>query len=170
MSFSKYFEAIGYSQAIGYADPAIGYADPASSPDIIPYDLFLQTGFKIMQKALNKINGDVAIGFASARCFELLDDIMKTNAVGIVPSVKEDLARIKKKCYEELTIIGNLNAIEMINWTKKEIEVIIKTVIKKAGKGGGFILSDNHGEIPYQVPEQVLIDIKKAVEKYGTYS
>jgi uroporphyrinogen decarboxylase len=94
---------------------------------------------------------------------------MKTEAVGVVPSVKEDLSRIKEKCYKKLVVIGNLNAIDMCNWTQKEVDVIIKAAIKKAGNGGGFVLSDNHGEIPFQVSEKVLLQVKEAVQKYGSY-
>jgi hypothetical protein len=39
----------------------------------------------------------------------------------------------------------------------------------KAAPGGGFILSDNHGEIPYQVPEEILIAIGAAVRRWGNY-
>lgn len=148
---------------------AIGYADPMSSPKMIPHNLFLKKSFKVMQNTLEQIKGDVVLNFASARCLELLKDLMKTKAVGIVPSVKEDLSKIKEKCYKNLVVIGNLNAIDMCNWTGKEVDVIIKDTIKRAAKGGGFILSDNHGEIPFQVPESVLLQIKKAVQKYGTY-
>ncbi|MGR8935731.1 MAG: methylcobamide--CoM methyltransferase MtbA, partial [Gammaproteobacteria bacterium] len=41
--------------------------------------------------------------------------------------------------------------------------------IAKAGRGGGFILADNHGEIPWQVPEAILLAIGDAVERWGRY-
>ncbi|HNW47950.1 MAG TPA: methylcobamide--CoM methyltransferase MtbA, partial [Thermotogota bacterium] len=45
----------------------------------------------------------------------------------------------------------------------------VKTVIDQFGKGGGFILSDGHGEIPWQVPEEILIAVSEAVQLYGNY-
>ena len=39
----------------------------------------------------------------------------------------------------------------------------------KAGPGGGYVLSDSHGEIPFQVPEQVLTAISEAVHRWGRY-
>ena len=48
-------------------------------------------------------------------------------------------------------------------------EFIVKEAIKKAAPGGGYILSDNHGEIPWQVPEDVLLNISKSVHKWGKY-
>jgi len=34
---------------------------------------------------------------------------------------------------------------------------------------GGFILSDNHGEIPWQVPEEALLAVSEAVHTWGNY-
>jgi uroporphyrinogen decarboxylase len=45
----------------------------------------------------------------------------------------------------------------------------VKSAIAKAGRGGGFILSDNHSEIPWQVPDGVLLAIGDAVERWGRY-
>ncbi len=45
----------------------------------------------------------------------------------------------------------------------------MKNIIHQAAKGGGFILSDNHGEIPYQVSEDILLEISEAVKKHGIY-
>ena len=36
-------------------------------------------------------------------------------------------------------------------------------------QGGGFILADNHGEIPWQVPDGVLTAIAQAVARWGRY-
>ena len=44
-----------------------------------------------------------------------------------------------------------------------------KNAIKKVGPGGGFILSDNQGEIPWQVPDEVLMAISDAVRRWGRY-
>lgn len=88
---------------------------------------------------------------------------------GIGVSVFEDLSKIKEICKDKLSVIGNLNAIEMRNWTPKQTEIIVKDAIAKAGKGGGYILSDNHGEIPWQVPEDVLMAISDTVYKFGNY-
>jgi uroporphyrinogen decarboxylase len=54
-------------------------------------------------------------------------------------------------------------------WSTEEATEKVKEIIHKAAPGGGFILSDNHGEIPYQVPENVLFAISDAVHKYGNY-
>ena len=52
---------------------------------------------------------------------------------------------------------------------RPEAQLKVKEAIAQAGPGGGFVLSDNHGEIPWQVPEDVLLGISAAVEEWGRY-
>lgn len=65
--------------------------------------------------------------------------------------------------------MGNMNGIEMRHWSAERAEEVVRAAIANAGPGGGFILSDNHGEIPYQVPEEVLLAVSEAVHKWGRY-
>jgi uroporphyrinogen decarboxylase len=148
---------------------AIAYADPISSPTIIPRALYLKTGFQIARRTLSKIKGAVATSFASGRCLAILDDVAQTGTVGIGASVLEDLAAVKAAARGRLTVMGNLNAIEMRHWTPAEAEAKVKEAIAKAGPGGGFVLTDNHGEIPWQVPDSVLLNIADAVRRWGRY-
>jgi len=147
----------------------IGYFDPVSSPTIIPRELYLETGFHIAKRTLSQINGPTATHFASGKTMAIINDVKDTGTSIIGVSALEDLREIKNQCMNDLCILGNLNGIEMCNWTPQQAENAVKSAISKAGKGGGFILSDNHGEIPYQVPEEVLHAITKAVEKWGKY-
>ncbi|MEI6788849.1 MAG: uroporphyrinogen decarboxylase family protein [bacterium] len=148
---------------------AIAYADPVSSPTIIPRALYLKTGFLIARRTLSKIKGAVATSFASGRCLAILDDVVQTGTVGIGASFLEDLTAVKAAARGRLTVMGNLNAIEMRHWTPAEAEIRVKEAIAKAGPGGGFVLTDNHGEIPWQVPDSVLLAIADAVRRWGRY-
>lgn len=148
---------------------AICYFDPVSSPTIVPRELFLKTGFTVAKKSFARIKGAIAMHLASGRTLEILDDIVRTGAAVVGVSAEEDLNELKAVCRNKLTILGNLNGIAMRNWTLKQAEAIIKTAISQAGPGGGFLLSDNHGEIPWQVPDEVLMNISAMVRKWGTY-
>jgi uroporphyrinogen decarboxylase len=55
----------------------------------------------------------------------------------------------------------------MRRWNTEKAEEAVKQAIFQGGIGGGFILSDNHGEIPWQVPDEVLMAISQAVDKWG---
>lgn len=148
---------------------AIGYADPVSSCTIIPRELYLKTGQQVAKRTLARINGPTATHLASGRSLPILDDIAATSTVGLGVSVLEDLAELKAAAQGKLTLFGNLNGVEMRHWTAEQTETEVKCAIAKAGRGGGFILSDNHGEIPWQVPDEVLLAISDAVERWGRY-
>jgi len=148
---------------------AICYFDPVSSPTIVPKELYLETGFIIAKKTIGAIKGPTATHFASGRTMEIIDEVKETGTAVIGVSCLEDLSELKNLCKDKLTILGNLNGIEMSRWTPNEAESIIKDVITTAGDGGGFILSDNHGEIPFQVPDNVIKAISDAVNKWGKY-
>ncbi|MCK5716654.1 MAG: hypothetical protein KAH77_04125, partial [Thiomargarita sp.] len=148
---------------------AICYFDPISSPTMTPKDLYLKTGFKITSRTLARIKGPTATHFASGRCLSIVDEVAQTGTALIGTSVLDDLSSLKSACQGKLTILGNLNAIEMCHWTEKQAESAVKSAIAKAGVGGGYILAENHGEIPWQVPDEILMAISNAVHKWGRY-
>lgn len=148
---------------------AICYFDPVSSPTIITKEMYRETGMKTAKRTLSKINGPTATHFASGRSLQIIDELAETGTAIVCPSSLEDIAKVKSKAKGKLTVMGNLNGIEMCRWTKEVTELKVKNIINKAAKGGGFILSDNHGEIPYQVKEETLLAISNAVDKWGTY-
>ncbi len=148
---------------------AICYFDPVSSATIIPRELYLKTGFEIAGRTLSQIKGPTATHMASGRSLPILDDIVKTGTAAVAASRLEDLAAVKERCRNKISVLGNLNGVEMVRWTPSETEQAVKECIAKAGAGGGFILSDNHGEIPFQVTDDTLFAIGGAVRKWGVY-
>lgn len=148
---------------------AICYFDPVSSSTITPREMYLKTGFTVAQKTLAQISGPTATHMASGRCLPIVDDLARTGTAMVGVSVLEDLAEVKAACRNKLTVLGNLNGIEMRRWTPEQAGDMVKEAIAKAGRGGGFILADNHGEIPWQVPDEVLMAISDAVHTWGRY-
>jgi uroporphyrinogen decarboxylase len=148
---------------------AICYFDPVSSPTIIPKEMYLKTGFEVAQRTIAGIKGPTATHMASGRCLQIIGDVAKTGTAIVGVSVSENLETLKMACGDSLTVMGNLNGIAMRNWSTERAEEEVKKVIAQAGSGGGFILSDNHGEIPWQVPDDVLMAISQAVYKWGQY-
>lgn len=148
---------------------AICYFDPVSSPSIVPRELYLETGFVVGKRMLAAIQGPVAIHVASGRCLGISDLLTQTGAAVVGVSAEEDLAVMKSAFEGKVTLLGNLNGVAMRNWTVREAEDAVKDAIFKAGSGGGFILGDNHGEIPWQVSEDVLMAVSEAVRTWGRY-
>ena len=148
---------------------AICYYDPVSSPTIIPRDKYLSTGFKTAKRTIARIKGPTATHFASGNSLQIIDDVSQTGTAIVSASTFEDIVLIKKACRDKLTVLGNLNGIEMRRWTSEIANQNVRNLIMNAAPGGGFILSDNHGEIPFQVPEEVLLTISEAVHIHGRY-
>lgn len=145
------------------------YFDPVSSPTIIPPELYRKTGLIIAKDVIPQVPGPIVSVYASARVLPIIDDIISTGAIGIGVGESEDLRKIKGICAGKVTVIGTLNGIAMRHWTREQTFSIVKQVIRDAGPGGGFIMSDNHGEIPMQVPDEVLYAIRDATREYGRY-
>jgi len=148
---------------------AICYFDPVSSPTIVSRDQFLRTGFEVAKRVLGRINGPPATHLASGRVLPIINDIIQTGAAVVGVSCAENLAEIKSACRGKISILGNLNGIEMRRWSAEEAETQVRQAISQAGPGGGFILSDNHGEIPWPVPDETLTAIGEAVRRFGNY-
>jgi uroporphyrinogen decarboxylase len=148
---------------------AIGYFDPVSSTTITSRERYLKTGFQVARRTLARIKGPTATHLASGRCLPIVDDVAQTGSAIIGTSALEDLAEVKAACRGKLAILGNLNGIEMRHWTPEQAEAAVKDAIAKAGPGGGFIHSDNHGEIPWQVPEEVLLALSESAHRWGRY-
>ena len=148
---------------------AICYFDPLASPTVIERGTYLKTGYNIAVRTISSINGPTATHLASGISLPVIEDIASTGSAIIGISSKESLAEVKRAASGKICLLGNLNGIDMVNWDAKRAENEVKKVIAKAGAGGGLILSDNHGEIPFQVKEDTLMAISDSVMKWGEY-
>jgi uroporphyrinogen decarboxylase len=148
---------------------AICFFDPLASPNMIERDKYLATGFRIAKKTIERIKGPIATHLASGIALPVINDIIDTGSAVLGFSADDDLVEIKKVAQNKICLLGNLNGVDMVDWSLKQVNDEVKNVIFKAGFGGGLILSDNHGEIPWQVPESVLMELSEAVIQFGTY-
>ena len=98
-----------------------------------------------------------------------MDEIARAGAVGMSASAEEDLGELKAACRGRLAVVGNLNALAMRRWSPERAEAEVKKAIAQAGPGGGFVLADNHGEIPFLVSDDILLAVAEAVRRWGRY-
>ena len=126
---------------------------------------YLSTGYDIDKRTLSSIKGPTAFHLASGRAMPVLDDIIEAGSSVIGISSHDDIKQIKKKAENRIALLGNLNAVDMINWDREKTITIVSQLISEAADGGGFILSDNHGEIPWLVSEDTLLTIHLKVQK-----
>jgi uroporphyrinogen decarboxylase len=148
---------------------AICYFDPLSSTDMIPRDFYLETGHKIACRVIAQIKGATAIHLASGRGLNLIDPLAQAKTAIMGLSSLDNLAEAKKMAAGRISLLGNLDGVTMRRWTAEDAEREVKKAIAAGARGGGFILSDNHGEIHWSVPETVLEAIAEAVKTWGRY-
>jgi uroporphyrinogen decarboxylase len=142
---------------------AICYFDPLASTDMLPLELYRSTGFEVAKNTISRINAPTATHLASARTGTVLPLLAETGTGAVGFSSRDDLDEVKKLSMGRISLIGNLNGIDMRNWSADEAQAEVTRVLDRCAPGGGFILSDNHGEIPWFVPENVLEAISDAM-------
>ncbi len=80
-----------------------------------------------------------------------------------------DIAQIKKDYGDRLTLIGNVDATNVLTTKNpEEIDEAVKEVIRVAGKGGGLVLASDHslhGAVPFENIDRFIAKGKE----YGTY-
>jgi uroporphyrinogen decarboxylase len=148
---------------------AICYFDPVSSSTIVPREMYQKTGFEVARETIARIKGPTATHFASGNCLPISDLVPQTGTAVVGVSSQEDIGLLKQSFKNKLTLLGNMNGVEMRRWTTEEAGEVVRDIIQKAAPGGGLIVSDNHGEIPFQVTEEVLFAISETVHSEGNY-
>jgi len=148
---------------------AITYFDPVSSPTIVPRETYLKTGFEIAKQTIARIKGPTATHFASGKSLSIADLVPQTGTAVVGVSSQEDIGLLKEAYKNKLTLLGNMNGVEMRRWTPEKARTVVRDIIQKAAPGGGLILSDNHGEIPFQVSDEILFAISETVHSEGIY-
>ncbi len=148
---------------------AICYFDPVSSPTIIPEELYGKTGLAIGKSTLGRIEGPTATHLASGIALPIMPRLPETGTAAVGVGDSEDLRSLKASSLGRISLLGNLNGIKMVNWDHRQAEEAVVEAIDAAAAGGGFILSDNHGELPLQVPEDAMMAISEAVHEHGRY-
>ena len=106
---------------------------------------------------------------ASAKVIDSINKIIDSKVVAVSFSHSDDIKRLKEKFKGKVSFVGNLDGISMRKWTYQDVEKNVKELIINGASGGGLVISDSHGEIPWYVSEEVLYSISEVVQKYGTY-
>ena len=148
---------------------AICYFDPLAAPSLIDKALFMKTGYPVAENVLARINGPKALHLSSAPALPVVEEAAALGASVLGFSAQDDPEKIKKAAQGKITLLGSLNGIEMVRWQSGEAERQVKELLAKVGGGGGFLLGENHGEVPFQVSQDTLLEIAEATERWGGY-
>jgi uroporphyrinogen decarboxylase len=101
----------------------------------------------------------------------ILDDFIEVGFDGVHPIQPQcmDIGEVKKYLKGKACILGNIDCRNLLPYgTKEEVEDAVKDTIKKAGYGGGYIISSSNSIHPGVKAENYIAMIN-AVHKYGMY-
>lgn len=143
--------------------------DPLASPQMVPLETWMDVGLPALRAAMAGAVGAVGLSTASAPCLRTLPAFLGAGAAVVAASGAESLAVHKAMCRGRATVVGNLDGIAMRRWTPADVEREVRLALAAGGPGGGFVLFEHHGEIPYPVPMEVLEGIGEAVRRLGRY-
>ena len=146
---------------------AMSYADPVASPTVVPLETAREKALAVARRVLPQVGVPFVFSFASGRALPLVDDLVGLGAMAVVVSAQEDLGEALERCRGRIGVVGNLNALAMCRWSIADAESAVVLALRAAGTGGGWILADNHGEIPFPVPDDVLSTIAETVRSRG---
>lgn len=148
---------------------AIAYVDPLASPEMVPLSLYERTGYQSACRIIGALGEGCAMGFGSAPSLEVIEKAIAAGAAAIAAGCDEDIGVFKARVAGRAAVLGNLNGVAMCRWSEDEAVSQVKNVLRRAGKGGGLVLSDSAAELPLQVPEGTLRAISEAVRQWGRY-
>ncbi len=148
---------------------AVAIAEPLVSPTLLSGELIRKEGLPALRRVREGIQGAVALSSASAPMGSLLPELSELGFVGLAPSCDESLADAKAILQGRVALMGGLNGLAMCHWSPADAEAAVKEALRAAGAGGGFVLAEHHGEIPWCVSEEVLVAVAEAVRRWGAY-
>jgi len=148
---------------------ALALFDPFSSPTVTDDPLYERFVGPATRAALASLGGPVVLHLASGRVGQRLPALSTCGAIGLGVRAADDLSELEQVCAGRQVLVGNLNGVTMARWTPREAREAATRAIRAAGPGGGFLLSDNHGEIPLQVSSDVLHAIMDTAREVGRY-
>lgn len=148
---------------------AIAFFDPLATSDVMTRKQFLEFDFELASRTIRRIKGPVVYASAGGRFKHIIDLIPQTGAIGVVLSSRDSILETKQTVGNKINIIGNLNNVEMASWTVEKTKREVDKCLQEGAKDGGFILADQHGELPACVHKDILIAILEEVWKVGKY-
>ena len=148
---------------------AVGYFEPVASPEITTPEQLRSFALPALRRVAKQAPAPLVFSTAGARNLSLVPELADAGAACIVASAADNLREVKREAQGKIAVAGNLNNIAMVTWDAPEAERQVERCIEAAGAGGGYLLSDQHGEIAWQTRPEVLSAIVEAAHRWGTY-
>jgi uroporphyrinogen decarboxylase len=144
------------------------HSGPMMSPKKF-YEVLLPA-YRIITDAVHERGGKVVL-HTDGQVTPLLDFVVDCGFDGLQslePTANVDLALVKKKVGDKLSLWGNIDvSYILVNATKHEVFDYVKNSIKIAGPGGGYVVSGANMHPGVNVPN--LKWMVEATKEFGTY-
>lgn len=115
--------------------------------------------------------GKKLIWHSCGNIYPFLDKFVDWGFDGLLtlePTAGMDLARVREQVGHKLVLVGNLDVSRLlVEGSHEEIEDAVKSAIRAAGRGGGYVLSASHSH-PF-VDAQRLEWMVDAAHRWGKY-
>jgi uroporphyrinogen decarboxylase len=148
---------------------AIALAEPLASPQLVEASRWRAIGAPAVRAALAAIRGPVAFGFGSAPALGAAREVLELGPAGLVAGAGDDLARLKTLCRGRALLLGGLDSLSLASEGPEAAKGAVRAALRAAGPGGGFLLSEHHGEVPWATPDETLLAAAQAARAWGNY-
>ena len=148
---------------------AILVFEPLASPQLVEPRRWRALGAPATRAAIAAIRGPVLLGFGSAPALGVAAEALDLGPAALCAGAGDDLAALKACCRGRAMLIGGLDSLPLARGGPAAAEAAVRRALSAAGPGGGFLLSESHGEIAWSTPDETLLAAADAVRRWGTY-
>jgi uroporphyrinogen decarboxylase len=139
-------------------------ADGMASATCIMREQFEKYALPVVKQTINAIQGTVAYE-PVGRIQPFIDLLPDIGASVMLLECDDDIKQCKACLHGKIAVMGNLNNIEMIQWSREKTLQECRKTIAQAAAGGGFILSAQGPDVPWDTPEEVIQAIVESVNQ-----
>ena len=134
---------------------AITWFEPLASTDMLPIGLIERLALPWLRRVCER-GFPVALHLASARAGGVAAAAADCGISLLSAGRFDDLQELHGALGGKKALIGNMDGVSMTRWNADDVCQIVDAFLKQASSTPGLILSDAHGEIPYQVDPAIL--------------
>ncbi len=135
------------------------------------YNKFVLPQFKACVREAKK-RGVYVMKHSDGYCWPFLDSIVEAGVDcfhPVDPLADMDIGEVKQKYGDKLCLMGNVNCAATLSFgTLEEVRQETREVIRKAGVGGGLIVSSSNS-IHGAVKPENYVEMVRTIREYGNY-
>ncbi|MFT3914048.1 MAG: uroporphyrinogen decarboxylase family protein [Anaeromyxobacteraceae bacterium] len=145
----------------------ITVVDPVGATEISSPALQQRFALPSLRRTLAAIGAPAGVSHSSARALARVEDVLEAGAAAVVASAGEPLEAFRERTRGRAVLLGGLDSLAIHAGDGEAAARAVRAAVAAAAPGGGFVLTEHHGEIPYPVPLDTLLAITEAAQRFG---